>query len=395
MDGPDTMARDRLDDEAISAFLGREADRRVRHRAPDAEIVEAIVHRGWRSWPAPALASAMVVVVGIGLVALAVGGLPFGPAASSPPVTTGAAQLPVVASGQPCPVSESTKSTPDLPTLLGVGPVRLALADSAGSVYYESTPGGDWKAIDVLWMADPGLSGDVVVHGARLDAPGALGFGDASDPVMELRLDPRAGDGAIAGQDVLDVSPMRVRVAGCYGLVIETDGRSSVVVFEARPIGDAFAQLERPLHLPSVGARGCRATTSTESLTSRTVPFIPQTIGDGPVYLAGQGSVSVTGVEWNGGYAFLKEVWIASPSELGPILVRGGRIDTPGQLHFGDGPEPASELQLGIHSYVNTSGQPTGWRVFTSYVRPPQPGCYAMQLDTLSGSRWLVLDVVP
>jgi len=96
-----------------------------------------------------------------------------------------------------------------------------------------------------------------------------------------------------------------------------------------------------------------------------------------------------------GGYAFINEIWIASPEEPGPILVRGGRIDTSGELRFGDGSEPAAELRLPIHSYEHTGDQPLGWRIFNGYVRPRSPGCYAMQLDTLSGSRWLVFEVTP
>ena len=65
----------------------------------------------------------------------------------------------------------------------------------------------------------------------------------------------------------------------------------------------------------------------------------------------------------------------------------------PGDLRFGDGSEPAQELRLPIHSYEHTGGQPPAWRIFNAYLRPPSPGCYAMQLDTLAGSRWLVFRV--
>jgi hypothetical protein len=183
---------------------------------------------------------------------------------------------------------------------------------------------------------------------------------------------------------------IRVKVAGCYGLQIDTEGLSSIVVFEAKPIEDAFAQLERPLQLPAAGSAGCPVTPTTES-----VPFMAFVRGDGPVYLAAGGTLSLAGSRQSGGYWFLKDAWVADPSELGPILVRGGRIDEPGDLRFGDGSQPAGELRLPIHSYEHTSGQPPGWRLFNAYLRPSSPGCYAMQFDTLSESRWLVFEVTP
>jgi len=161
------------------------------------------------------------------------------------------------------------------------------------------------------------------------------------------------------------------------------------VVFGAKPIEDAFAQLERPLHLPAAAPEACPVSPTTGS-----VPFLPVALGEGPLYVGEVGGAFI-GVDRSGGYAFIKEIWIADPEEPGPILVRGGRIDTSGELRFGDGSEPAAELRLPIHSYEHTGDQPLGWRIFNGYVRPPSPGCYAMQLDTLSGSRWLVFEVTP
>jgi len=121
---------------------------------------------------------------------------------------------------------------------------------------------------------------------------------------------------------------------------------------------------------------------------------LPVNLGERPLYVGDVGG-AFSGADQSGGYAFIKEIWIASPDEPGPILVRGGRIDTSGELRFGDGSEPAAELRLPIHSYEHTGDQPLGWRIFNGYVRPRSPGCYAMQLDTLSGSRWLVFEVTP
>jgi hypothetical protein len=389
METTDTTARDRRDDEAIAGFLAREADRRARQRAPNAEVV-AIIRRGRRpQWPTLATAGVVAaLIVGIGAVAVALVRGPSSDTGSSPPpLASGSLNLPVVGPSQPCPVSQPTAAGADQPMLLGDGPVRLALASSAGSAFFEATPGGNWKAIDVLWTAAPGMTGEVLVRGARLDGPGELGFGDAADPLTELRLTTGGQTQTIGDRALLARTQVRVKIAGCYGLEIDAGGRSSVVVFEAKPIDDAFVQLERPLQLPASGLGDCVATSTTGS-----VPFIRLALGDGPVYLAGNG-FTIAGSRQSGGYWFAKATWIASPEEPGPIVVRGGRIDAPGDLRFGDGSEPLGELRLPIHSYEHTGGQPPGWRIFNAYVRPASPGCYAMQLDTFSGSRWLVFDV--
>lgn len=385
----DTTSRERLDDERIAAFLTRESDRRVRNRPANAGVVASIRRRPSRQWPIMPLAGviALSLVVGIGLLVSSLLVRPsVGVGASLPPAPSESLELPVVAAGQPCPVSQP-KASGTGQSLLGDGPVRLALASSAGSVFFEATPGGRWKAIDVLWTADPGFSGEVLVRGARLDAAGELGFADAADPLKELRIAPTGQTQSIDGRLFLATTPVRVKVAGCYGLQIDAGGRASTVIFQARPIEDALAQLERPLQLPAAGSAECPVTPATES-----VPFMAGARGDGPVYLSLGGRLSFGGSRQSGGFWFVKNAWVAAPTELGPILVRGGRIDAPGDLRFGDGSDPARQLQLPIHSYEHTPGQPPGWRLFVGYLRPPSAGCYAMQLDTLTESLWLVFE---
>lgn len=393
MESSDTTGSERSYDEEIGAFLARESTRRAHQRPADADVVATIRLRRSRQWPTRTLAgvAAAILVVGLGVVASAlvlspsteIGSSPS-PSNSKPPL-----RLPALAAGQPCPVSQPTTPGNGQAPLLGDGPVRLALASADGTVFFEGTPGGDWKAIDVLWTAAPDFTGRVLVRGARLDGPDELGFGDPADPLRELQIGSESAQPSrIDGRSVLATTTVRVKAAGCYGLQIDTEGLSSIVVFEAKPIEDAFAQLERPLQLPSAGSAGCPVTPTTES-----VPFMAFARGDGPVYLAAGGTLSLAGSRQSGGYWFLKDAWVADPSELGPILVRGGRIDAPGDLRFGDGSEPARELRLPIHSYERTSGQPPGWRLFNAYLRPSSPGCYAMQFDTLSGSRWLVFEV--
>jgi hypothetical protein len=394
MNSSDTTDGERVLDEEILAFLARESSRLVAMRQADADVVAAIRNRRSRRWPTRAVAGVAAATLVVGLAVIA-SGLVLGPSigiGSSPSPTSSeqALRLPAVAAGQPCPASLPTESGSGLPGVLGDRPVQLSVASAAGTVFYEDWPGGAWKAIDVLWTAEPAFTGQVLVRGARLDGPGELAFGDATEPLRELRIESSGQMPTMDGSSLLSTSLVRIKNAGCYGLQIDTGGRSSTVVFEARPIDDAVARLERPLQLPAASAAECPVTPEAGA-----VPFMPGARGDGPLYLAGGGTLSLAGGRESGGFWFLKDAWVADPRELGPLLVRGGRIDAPGELRFGDGSEPAREVRLPIHSFERTSDQPPGWRLFNDYLRPHSPGCYAMQLDTLTESHWLVFEVTP
>jgi len=75
-------------------------------------------------------------------------------------------------------------------------------------------------------------------------------------------------------------------------------------------------------------------------------------------------------------------------------LIRGGRVDGPGELRF-EAAAARPELRLPIHSYVESPGQPAGWRQFISELAPSTPGCYAVQIDTLTRTDFLVFAVAP
>lgn len=84
-----------------------------------------------------------------------------------------------------------------------------------------------------------------------------------------------------------------------------------------------------------------------------------------------------------------------SMSPEGPVLVRGARLDGSGDVRFGSGDTPTDDLQLPIRSDEHTPGQPAGWRMFNQYLRLSKPGGYALQIDTLSSSQIVVVDVAP
>jgi hypothetical protein len=112
------------------------------------------------------------------------------------------------------------------------------------------------------------------------------------------------------------------------------------------PGTDPWAALRaRPVRLPAIppGAP-CPA-----SHGKQVNPAFGLALGDGPVYPVGFSSDGVYyygGAMEEGGWYYLKVLWVGSPDYRGPALVRGGRIDAPGELRFERGADPLGELRL-------------------------------------------------
>jgi hypothetical protein len=77
------------------------------------------------------------------------------------------------------------------------------------------------------------------------------------------------------------------------------------------------------------------------------------------------------------GWFRLKTLWFARPSYQGPLLIRGRRLDAPGQIVMGEGPT-VIDPQLPPGPTVNDYNS---WRTWPggTYVRAP--GCYGWQVD--------------
>ena len=153
---------------------------------------------------------------------------------------------------------------------------------------------------------------------------------------------------------------------------------------------DAVAQLRRPWAAPTIPA-GAACPVSTE--VQQPDPGLGPLLGTGPARPAGVGAGAVLNYEspalggnwvdrtWGG----QKVLWAVDPAEVGPVLVRGRRLDGPGALAFEDPPQP--ELRLNTGSYEGQSG---GWRDYPSFTRLRTPGCYAYQIDTSAGT-WSIV----
>jgi hypothetical protein len=105
-------------------------------------------------------------------------------------------------------------------------------------------------------------------------------------------------------------------------------------------------------------------------------------IGDGPVYILGQGEVSLgaVGTRRHGAYV-LPSTWVETGPSNGPILVRGRRIDASGDVRFGMAPATSTrELVVTASTTVGARSSP-GSRRWTAYLELPAPGCYGLQAD--------------
>jgi hypothetical protein len=273
--------------------------------------------------------------------------------------------------------------------LFGSGPVTLSMAAANGTAYFERAAIDRWSAIEAIWTADPGFDGSVRVRARQIDGKAEVRFGDPNDPVRELSLVPADSSTLVAGRLILGMAQIRIHGAGCYAVTIDAGGSATTVVFRASPISEAFAALERQLNVPQM------PTTCSPSPASLSTAYLGDLYGVGPVYLAGGTTMSTADATRLGDYWLFQQTWLVSDSELGPVLIRGARLDEAAELRFGPGDEPTGELRLPIKTYEHTPGQPQGWRMFNQYLRPPSAGCYALQIDTLSSSKTLELRVDP
>jgi hypothetical protein len=153
---------------------------------------------------------------------------------------------------------------------------------------------------------------------------------------------------------------------------------------------DPYAALaQRPLNLPAAEAGTCPAASGRQ-----VNPGFGDVLGDGPVYAVRSGGIGSLndGTDWLGE----KVLWVASPDFTGHAIVRGGRIDAPGEMSFDSGP-PEYEMQFDTVNgrYVRPVG-PAGadWYNWATYTRVKEPGCYAYQVDRDAFSYTIVFRAV-
>jgi hypothetical protein len=83
-----------------------------------------------------------------------------------------------------------------------------------------------WGGNKVLWARRPGVRGDLVIHGRRLDGEGTVRFNRGDVPPDHLVLHDSHSSGW-AGY----ASYTRVLTPGCYAYTVEGSGLREVIVF--------------------------------------------------------------------------------------------------------------------------------------------------------------------
>jgi hypothetical protein len=151
-------------------------------------------------------------------------------------------ELPDVAAGERCPVSEIDESV-DWESAnifggsgIGPGPVYPGLGgtDPPGRFYVKRVGDGRWLGGKLFWYADPSYTDRALIRGRRLDGRGALRFDNRRSRSLRIRRNSEISwDGQPPGSRGRP-SGVYARSTGCYGVQIDGTTFSITVVFRAR-----------------------------------------------------------------------------------------------------------------------------------------------------------------
>jgi hypothetical protein len=242
------------------------------------------------------------------------------------------------------------------------------------------------------------------------DAPAAVRL--AEDARGRLRRRRRAQGGAAAAAAVVLVSAL---AWGGPGRTASTgparDGGTSVVPEPAPAMSCTTAAdcaeidaLRRPLALPAL-APGTACPVSASHTMPQGGGFNTDypAVGDGPFRMTGPSRVTYEDPPPAGssnagtGWLWAKAIWHVDPGYAGPLLLRGARVDGPGELRFDrylgaldQGSAPTGYPELAYPA----AGEP-GLRTKPSGMYFRSAGCYAIQVDGTTFSRVIVFRTAP
>jgi hypothetical protein len=187
-----------------------------------------------------------------------------------------------------------------------------------------------------------------------------------------------------------------VRILGLTAFGVATLAvANGIAIAKSTPPFD-WKTLHRPLHVPTLAAGAPCPTPS-----SRPYPVASAMTlnGGGPAYLLGVanapgGVIDITrSFPDSRGWMGQKTPWVVRSSYRGPVLIRGVRIDVPGELRFAIGyGQHLLELRWPRGVDVNQSrGGP--YRGFAATTMFRSAGCYAFQADGTTFSKVVVMAV--
>jgi hypothetical protein len=84
-----------------------------------------------------------------------------------------------------------------------------------------------WAYSKVLWLANPEVSGNVLIRGRQIDGPNAIGFGMGDDRAFELNWEIQSGSGWASL-----ASEIRIRAPGCYAYQVDSQRGTEVIAFQ-------------------------------------------------------------------------------------------------------------------------------------------------------------------
>jgi len=156
--------------------------------------------------------------------------------------------------------------------------------------------------------------------------------------------------------------------------------------------------LKRSLRFPSLRKDEACPATPGAPVDTYTSYFVGTALGNGPVRVAigNRGDLLHGQVQGGGtevpGWSALETLWFAMPSYDGPFVVRGERLGGLGPINVDGSATNPSPLVVPPGPTANTEG---GIRVapVSTWVR--SPGCYAWQVDGLSFSYVIVVNISP
>ena len=154
--------------------------------------------------------------------------------------------------------------------------------------------------------------------------------------------------------------------------------------------------LWRPLHFPVLQfGQACPPTPGSPANNSY---FSGIALGTGMVRpliaMAGDllhGIVYVSTSRGIPGWLAFKTLWFSLPSYQGPFVVRGERLDGPGQIAFGTVSPVVAPLVVPPGPTVNSD---SGYRTAPEQTDVTAPGCYGWQIDGLTFSEVIVVSAV-
>jgi hypothetical protein len=100
----------------------------------------------------------------------------------------------------------------------------------AVEITLDTEPAG-WYGFKTLWFTEPSYQGPARIRGTRIDAPGAMAFGERPD-LAELIIPPGP---TLNGRDGWREAPggTYVKGPGCYAWQVDGVGFSDIIVFRA------------------------------------------------------------------------------------------------------------------------------------------------------------------